>query len=60
MRNRCVTRTLNTAPADPEIIATRTTHAKSKRTAVTVSRTTNAESKETDARTTNKPGRPLR
>ena len=34
----CVTRTLNTAPAVPEIIVTKTKHAKSQRIAVTESK----------------------
>jgi hypothetical protein len=34
----CVTRTLNTAPAVPEIIATKTNYAKSQRIAVTKSK----------------------
>jgi hypothetical protein len=53
-----VTRTLNTAPAVPEIIATRTARAKSQRTTVTVSETTHAESNKIDVRTKNKPREP--
>jgi hypothetical protein len=45
------------APADPEIIATRTTRAKSQRIAVKVSKNTHAESKKTDMKTKNKPNK---
>jgi helix-turn-helix protein len=48
---------LHTAPADPEIIAIRTTRAKSKRIAVTVSKNEHAESKKIDVKTKNKPNK---
>jgi hypothetical protein len=57
LRSCCVTRTLNTAPTDPEIIATRTTRAKSQRISVTVSKKTHVESKKIDVRTKNKPSK---
>jgi hypothetical protein len=47
----------HTAPADPEIIATRTTRAKSQRIAATVSKNTHAESKKIDVKTKNKPNK---
>jgi hypothetical protein len=48
---------LHIAPAVPEIIATRTTRAKSQRIAVTVSENTHAESKKIDMKTKNKPNK---
>ena len=44
LRSRCVTRTLNTAPTAPEIIAAKTKHAESQRIAVTKSKTKHDQS----------------
>jgi hypothetical protein len=60
LRSCCESRMLNNGPADPEIIATRTTRAKSQRTAVTVFKNTHAESKKINVRTENKPREPRR
>jgi hypothetical protein len=58
LRSCCTSGTLTNAPADPEIIATRTARAKSKRTTVTVSETAHVESNKIDVRTKNTPREP--
>jgi hypothetical protein len=55
LRSCCASRTLTNAPADPEIIATRTARVNSQRTTVTVSENTHAESNKIDVRMKNKP-----